>query len=82
MIFIIVTSVKSKLLPVDIHTKNEVFHSMHHFSNLDNLKLIFGIENVLLTQTLRADIASYIINNYQEEIVLYLKERFDFIIVD
>lgn len=74
--------IHSKKLPVTLKTANAFLHSMRYFPCLSILKFIFGKEKVFLTQTLRTDIASFVIFNFREEIVKFIGERFKYVIID
>ena len=72
----------SRQLPVTLNTPNAELHRMAYFSNLPTLKAIFGKGQTKLTDHLRNDLMAYIINEYPNELINFIRTRFDYVIFD
>jgi superfamily I DNA/RNA helicase len=55
---------------------------MAYFSNLPTLKAIFGKSKTLLSDSLREELMAYLIDKYPEQLVYFIKTRFDYVIFD
>lgn len=72
----------NKLLKVSLKTPNTVLHNMAYFPNLPTLKAIFGRNQTLVSDSMREDMMAYLIANYPEQLVYFIKARFDYVIFD
>ena len=66
----------------DLSIRNTDLHNFKNEKNLIFLKNIFCKDKLVLTDQLRADLSSYLINQYQEKIISLMEKRFSFVIVD
>lgn len=73
---------KTKLTSISMNTDNLELYKMGNITNGDNIKFIFGKSSLNLCEQLRAEISSYLINHYPNEIIELLGSRFSYIIVD
>lgn len=67
-----------------LFTLNNANKDLHksNFTNSTAIKYIFGKEELRLTDSLRSDLAEYIINKYPNEIIEIMKNRFSYVIFD
>lgn len=72
----------NKSLQVSLSTPNAVLHKMAYFPNLPTLKAIFGIQQTLVSDSLREKLMAYLIAQYPEQLIYFIKTRFDYVIFD
>ena len=72
----------NKLLPVSLNTPNTALHNMAYFPNLPTLKAIFGRRQTQVSDSLREDLMAYLIAKYPEQLIYFIKTRFDYVIFD
>jgi len=73
---------KSKKTVINMKLENSDLFKMKKFTNDVFIKLIFSETSLNINDQHRAEISSYLINNYPKEIVEILRNRFSYIIID
>lgn len=73
---------RTKNTPISLNNTNEYLQSLGDFPNSLFIKYIFGKNELRLTDELRADLSSYLIENYPDLIINLIDSRFSYIIID
>jgi hypothetical protein len=73
---------KSKNLNISINMQNRELHKMVYEPSINYVKKIFGKDYLYLSDQFRSDLSMYILHNYPEQVVEYLRLRFSYIIID
>ena len=73
---------RSKKTNINIMFDNNKLHNMPYFKNGQIIKYIFGKEELRLTNELRAELSTYLLNKYTKEIIEFLSSRFSYVIID
>ena len=74
---------KSKRIDnISLYTKNIELRKSPKFTNSLFVKYIFGENDLNLTDSLRADLSTFLLEKHGDKIVKLLQKRFDYIIID
>lgn len=65
-----------------LYMDNNELYKMNYTPNLIFIKFIFGKTNLILTDSIRNDLCTFLIANFSDKIIKLLESRFSFIIID
>lgn len=71
-----------KETPISLNDKFSLIKEMGNFKNSKAINYIIETDILRLTDSLRSDLALYVLSNYKDKIVYFITSRFRFVVID